>query len=1285
MNLLKFLTPNMFLSLKDFFEQLKIPVNYISEEPSSPQEILSNTYRPNDVAFALMNKVYFLGMVDDAAFEENESIAPSKIKKDYDGILIFGVTLDKRGDGLLPTRTYLADITRAFNREFHYTPVVVVFQYKDSDDNQLIAFANAERLPYKQEWREGEKAGKVSMLKDINVTYPHTGHQQILAELKIQRSGKSAVNSFDELYQYWKSVFNVSILNNKFYKELSDWYFWTLDDKKGQVRFPNEPKRENYPSDEKHRDAVKEHKSKNVIRLLTRILFVWFIKEKKLIPEELFNPEYIRTKLLKELAPEHEVGLFKLEDLNSFYYKAILQNLFFATLNQEHGKRNFRKPEQNQGVTNLMRYRDFFKAPDHFIELVEKVVPFMNGGLFECLDKVPVPDNTHLIDGFSERKANDIQVPDFLFFDSHEVVDLSEAYGSKNKTHKNTETKGLFKILESYKFTITENTPIEQEIALDPELLGQVFENLLASYNPETKTTARKQTGSFYTPREIVNYMTDESLIAYLKTTLLQKEESEEYINELDHKLHQLFSFEKINPFEKDELITIKIINALDTCKILDPACGSGAFPMGVLQKIVRVLEKLDPENEKWKERQIAKANQIDDSSIRDGVIEDIEEAFENNELDYGRKLFLIDSCIYGVDIQPVATQISKLRFFISLIVDQKVDRSKKNFGIRPLPNLETKFVAADTLIGIDKQINLFDTEDIRKLEKDLKEVRKKIFSAKTPSTKRKHRDEDKRLREVIASKLESYGMNINTAEQLAKWNPFDQNATASFFDLEWMFGVKDKFDIVIGNPPYRPIQKYTKETKALWAKQKLDVFSNSGNIYFLFFERAVQSVKENGIVTFITSNQWMRNKAGERLRKYFIDNINPKILIDFKGTKIFNNVAVLSNILILEKRKNRHNLITCDFKSYDRSISIENFIKNNLVILSKLSKNSWLIFDREKYNIREAVIAKGKRIDEWGLEINYGIKTGFNEAFYLNEETKDLLISKDRGNEDIIVKMLRGKDLRRYVPSFQNIWLIFSRRGIDIDEYPEVKNYLYDNFYERLKPKKSRTDTKGRKPGTYKWFELQDAVSYHEFFTKPKMIFMNMTKDVIFSYDNDGEFYTNQKCFIVTGNNIKYLTAFFNTKLFIYCFKDNFPELLGDVREISKVYFVEIPVIEISKSDYEQKQKPIETLVDYIVFLKKQGAEDIREKLMPTYFDQIIDGIFYELYFGEKLKSEKKDILKYLQDLPSLDSEQGKEAKIKICKDVFEKLYDAESEVRNRLFYMDVIEEISLIEGKDM
>ena len=883
-SIIKFKTEPFIVALKTFFEALNVPVNYISDKPDTARNILSTSFKDND-SFKLIDDVYSFGIIDDAAFEKDKSPKVSEIKSDYDGILIFGVTLKSRHDGLLPTRGQLAEISRAFNREFHYTPVIVVFKY-----DSYIAFSNTERLLYNQLWREGEKAGKVTILRDISIEKPHRGHIDILTAMKIPMSGSNAVSSFNALYKYWQEVFNVDILNKKFYRELQNWYFWAIK----EVTFPNTPNRFDYDTDEKFDETVKEHKGKNVIRLLTRILFIWFIKEKKLIPEELFDEDSIAERLICDFTPQKPHGVFATGKQNSQYYRAILQNLFFATLNKEMKKRKFRLDGQNQNITTLMRYRSYFKNPDYFLQLMEKVVPFMNGGLFECLDK-PHPtqkgkqggDIIIYNDGFSDREDNSLTVPDYLFFDIDEDIDLSEDFGSTDKVYKNAKTRGLLEILKSYKFTITENTPVEEDVALDPELLGKVFENLLASYNPETKTTARKQTGSFYTPREIVNYMVDESLIAYLKNQLTDEASGvvslgnsqidffgneickgqlslEQRINIskwtgkeeiLEKYLRILLSYNSFeNPFNTED--TALLIKAIDNCKIIDPACGSGAFPMGVLQKLVHLLQKLDKDNHLWRELQMQKAiaetedaYNIGDKAQRQKRLLDIDETFDYNASDYGRKLFLIENCIYGVDIQPIAVQIAKLRFFIALVCDQIPNPDRDNLGIRALPNLETKFVAANTLIGLNTE-NTAKPIIVYELERQLKETRHKHFSAHTPETKRKYRQQDNELRILISDELIKTGFPPTAAHQVASWDPYDQNAHAEWFDNYWVFGISDGFDIVIGNPPYLRIQGVQETTPALipYAKKYLKS-AQKGNwdLYVLFTEVGYKMLKTKG------------------------------------------------------------------------------------------------------------------------------------------------------------------------------------------------------------------------------------------------------------------------------------------------------------------------------------------------------------------------------------------------------------------------------------------------------
>jgi hypothetical protein len=556
----------------------------------------------------------------------------------------------------------------------------------------------------------------------------------------------------------------------------------------------------------------------------------------------------------------------------------------------------------------------------------------LNGGLFECLDflhpteKGPQGGRKKVYeDGFSDHPSNPLEVPDFLFFGEATTEDLSGDYGDKKR--KREPVQGLLHILNRYNFTIVENTPIEQEVALDPELLGKVFENLLASYNPETQTTARKQTGSFYTPRPIVDYMVDESLKAYLLKPL--KEDTGMSEDDAKAGLDLLFSYEEKEMetvFEPDQVDSL--IRAIDGCKILDPACGSGAFPMGILQKLVFVLGKLDKKNRLWKERQLSKVDKviqaaelIEDSEFSGRIIadaekqkRDIENSFENNDLGFGRKLYLIENCLYGVDIQSIATQVSKLRFFISLVVDQQIRPDRPNFGVRPLPNLETKFVTADSLIAIEKpaqQGELSDLTTLRQLQDALQEVRHKIFSVKQTETKQKYKDEDLALREQIAAELKRNGWHSDTADRLAAWDPYKQNNSADFFDPEWMFGLKG-FDVVIGNPPYIQIQKFPKAQKDKWITQSFNTYAATADIYCLFYERGGQLLNEGGQLSYITSNKWMRAGYGEKLRAYLANQVDTHAVLDFGMAQNFGAATTYTCITQFSNNLSKGQLLTC-------------------------------------------------------------------------------------------------------------------------------------------------------------------------------------------------------------------------------------------------------------------------------------------------------------------------------------------------------------------------------------
>lgn len=840
--------------------------------------------------------------------------------------------------------------------------------------------------------------------------------------------------------------FSVEVLTKAFYQELSDWYAWAVD----EVRFPNKL---NAPTD------YNKFNAESTIRLVTRLIFVWFLKQKHLIPEEFFDETYIRENLLENFNPNTKVDLFY-KSSESKYYKAILQNLFFAMLNSpitpegstELSERHFRNGRSDYDNNKLMRYESYFKNPQLFVDLANRTVPFLNGGLFDCLDD---KDNGVYIDGFSDREIvkKALVVPDYLFF-GEEVgknLDLSRWYGDNKK--KKVSASGIIDILKRYNFTVEENTPFDQEVSLDPELLGKVFENLLASYNPETQTTARKQTGSFYTPREIVQYMVDESLVAHLKRTVG---------DELEEQYRQLMRYTD----EEVPLTNVQrkqIMQSLYHCKVLDPACGSGAFPMGMLQQMVHILNRIDPDNEMWKEMMLnvaidetSEAYRTASSDERREMIADIERSFDEsvNRPDYARKLYLIENCIYGVDIQPIAIQISKLRFFISLVVDQKAnDNPAENFGIRPLPNLEAKFVAANTLIGLDKKdTSLFDTPEILAKKEELKIAKHKIFGAKTVKTKRKYKDAVNRIRQEIAVLLRSMGaIGESEAAVLASWDMFDQNASSPFFDPEWMFDVKEGFDIVIGNPPYGLFnKKQNKGESIIVAPQVLEVYKTAIeyiparggmlNIFRLFIIKSVRLLCKGGVFSEIFPLAYTCDISAAKTREFvfqecriislemFPERDNPK-------KRVFENAKMSVCILTMLKVKSndyRFNM------RVNRERYIEDYKETSYISLSQIRMidpiyQSIPLTEKKDTDILIKVYKNSKPLMTYG-------------KCYTGEI--DMTICKDAFSKNSsFKKMIRGANIDRFVlktTMSQGETLFIN--PIYLQKIKKIDNALYEN-----------------------------------------------------------------------------------------------------------------------------------------------------------------------------------------------------------------------------------------------
>ena len=465
------------------------------------------------------------------------------------------------------------------------------------------------------------------------------------------------------------------------------------------------------------------------VRLIGRLVFCWFLKKKT---SEAGVP----------LIPEEILSSAALAR-NTRYYHNVLEPLFFETLNKDKALRH-------------KNYRDQYWD----------TIPFLNGGLFEShpSDFYEFDDVT----GLSAKYLNILDVPDQWF------------------TH-------LLEVFDRYNFTIEESSPLDIEVAIDPEILGRIFENLLAEINPETGETARKSTGSYYTPRQIVEYMVHESVKQYLLSAT----------NILEDGIESLLSYDNSdNPLTEEQTITV--IDRLHEIKILDPACGSGAFPMGILQKIIFALEKLDPDGTRWKERILGA---ISDPTYRNAL----KDKLDNETWQYIHKLGVIRTSIYGVDIQPIAVEIAKLRVFLSLVVDETVNDRRNNRGIEALPNLEFKFVCANTLIGLSNMSGggsgLFDTGPVEEYKNKLKALRDDYFTCgpnDKPGIIAGFAATQKRLFEYIIDSglCGKDGLKSEIALKLTGWKPVD-NTPSVWFDPDWMFGITDGFDIVIANPPW--------------------------------------------------------------------------------------------------------------------------------------------------------------------------------------------------------------------------------------------------------------------------------------------------------------------------------------------------------------------------------------------------------------------------------------------------------------------------------------------------
>lgn len=1055
-------------------------------------------------------------------------------------------------------RGKLTAIARQLNRVFPM-PVMVLIKHL-TDKQPVLSVAVINRRQNKRDTHK-DVLEKATIIRDISLTEPHRGHLDILDSFvfdNLTHPKKLPITNFDTLHAAWEQIFNVELLNERFYKELANWYFWALP----QVEFPADLE----PDAEKRRAT-------GLIRLLTRLIFCWFLKEKGLIPEKLFHAADLE-KILKGFDPESETS--------STYYQAILQNLFFATLNQRMGKdgkgnpyrvfakdEGFLKNRATYDVNNLYRYESLFReSPEdalaHFAD-----IPFLNGGLFECLDRTEdETDKKRYLDGFSRNAKKRPHVPDRLFFDSGETADLSTAYGDKKR--KAEQVTGLITILNRYKFTIVENTPIDQEIALDPELLGKVFENLLASYNEETKTTARKQTGSFYTPRPIVDYMVDESLKAHLLRCLMEKAG----MKEVDAKegLDILFAYrEKDHAFSESEVATL--IAAIDKVKILDPACGSGAFPMGALHKLVYILGKLDHDNERWEQIRIDEAQKIHNADERRKKIAEIVSNFQDNNDDYGRKLYLIENCLYGVDIQPIAIQITKLRFFISLVCDQKTNRNKKdNHGIRPLPNLETKFVAANSLIGLPEMTqSLLVDPRVGQIEKEIEALYHSHFSIQRRDQKLALQRKIKSLRQELAKLLAESLMSPAKSKHVAEWDPFNPQSSADFFDPHWMFGrsLANGFDVVIGNPPYVQIRDIP-PTNRRYFEDNYKFATGRFNLFYLFIEISANICRKKGMTSLIVPDRLLLNTQCKAIRKWLLEMQAISEIVSF-NEQVFDSAVVDSILIMFQNAPMFRGEVIAKVKAPPQSISI---IENRIIPLTYFQLSPSAQFDLNYSPTRHEMISK-IRSKSCCLEEISESKDGIIQG-----KVADELFLKSEINEHCKM-LLFGENVMRFQICFDSNWV----------------NYRPKEMMD-LEIKRRGA---GVRPGLW--------MRNPEIFSRPKILTRQTADKIIAAFDN-GSFYYANTLHGTTITNPSYEPIFvlgvLNSRITTWFYRSNTDEHGKAFAQIKIELLRKLPIPKVS----QQEQEPVVNLVEEIL-----RAKEVNSTADTSALEREIDQQVYTLY----------------------------------------------------------------------
>jgi hypothetical protein len=934
-----------------------------------------------------------------------------------------------------------------------------------------------------------------------------------------------------------EKVFDVEVVTEEFFEKYRDLFIRTKLELDKIVN-----------SDEKVRE---EFRRKNIStidfakKLLGQIVFLYFLQKKGWFGVEREKPWGTGPKDFLRRLFNKEYGDYK------NFYNDILEPLFYEALRTDRA------------------------ANGHYYYRFKCKIPFLNGGLFDP------PNNFDWVNV-------DLLLPNELF-------------SNKNRTKEGDIGDGILDIFDRYNFTVNEEEDLEKEVALDPELLGKIYEKLnairednfdeyievLRSGKKGEETKFNKEYGVYYTPREIVRYMCQESLIDYLETELngkVKREDIENFVKFGDLFLeHERVAVEKREKIEKGEIKGTKyeheipesivenaetIYKLLDEIKICDPAVGSGAFPIGMLHEIVKLKQIL---------------------SVYLG--KDVNT--------YDLKRYVIENSLYGVDIDPGAVEICKLRFWLSLIVDEE-----DFHNIKPLPNLDYKVVCGDSLGRIE--IDLYNQEAFNKLES----LKEKYFNEANSLKRQELKKEIDDLIFQITKGHKEFDFKVYFSE---------------------VFRKKGGFDIVIGNPPYVKDERIT-HLKPQLQKNFKEFFDSTFDLYVYFYRKSYDILRGKGILCFISSNKWMRAKYGKKLRKFLKENTTILKLIDFSGYRVFAQ-TVDTNIILFRKQKPQKDHI---FEFTEVKSDVDNVVyyiksNSNTMLQEKLSDNTWTLGDDRVLALKEKIEKIGKPLKDWNVKIYRGVLTGYNDAFIIDTETRNRILAnckteeERKRTEEIMKPVLRGRDIEKYYYKWAGLWVIIipagwtnNHRGRENPEEFFKKTFpaLYKHFMNF-----SNVKTRGKglfdrdDQGDY-WWELRHCDYYSEF-EKEKIVWQEIVREPSFAYDNTG-IYVEATGFLMTGRNLKYLLGLLNSNPVAFFFKTFYAGggLGEDGYRYKKAFLEQLPLPPITKENQPLADQIVQKVQEILSLTQSPDYGTNKEKQQKVKeLEKEIDELVYKLY----------------------------------------------------------------------